>query len=269
MIFALLDFLQYRSRTRRYGDDPKQNFLALGHLGKIPQNTIDLLEPGDVLLTQKLDSLFSWGTMYFGTSPVDHLAIYIGDNKVIHATLSGVKEHSLLVFGNNTRVLPARLNLNDLPRSENKGESLPREETEKEGSRRLYHFLPPKYQLLWVAGRILLGLEPDLFRWKFYLDLCLLAALMDSILIVTTGYVFFLAACILWALPLIANLMIYRYRIRHNLPVDPTSHPDLFLRVLGREGGTVFPSQAATSQESLRIIPLSRISAVRQPTEPQ
>src|SRR5206468_1167660 len=98
-----------RFRWAHYGDDPRKNILALGHTRRVAKETLELLEPGDIIICQRMNSLMSWAVMYFGGGyAVDHLAIYVGEGRVVHATLAGVKENSIHILARGARVLPFR-----------------------------------------------------------------------------------------------------------------------------------------------------------------
>jgi hypothetical protein len=239
--------------------------MASGHLGRMPTEVLDQLEEGDSILTQRLDSFFSWGMMYFGSSPIDHIAVYVGEGKILHMTLGGSKIHSISVFGRQTRVLPARLNYDQLPKGAGDAIRNPSgSEDHVSQKRRLSHRLPPKLQLVWVAIRIMLGLNPDLFRWKFFLDILLACALLDIPLVYATGHLVFVWIASGIFLLALFNLIVFKIKGRLGLGRELTSHPDMFLRIFFRHGGKIFPTAAATNT----LTAFSPASASPPPTEP-
>lgn len=65
------------------------------------------MRPGDLILSGHMSSSLSWAVMYMSNFPLSHLAIYVGDKRIAHATTAGVCEHDIKVlFGANNILLP-------------------------------------------------------------------------------------------------------------------------------------------------------------------
>ena len=261
MLFAAWDFIQYKLRLRHYGTS-RQNLMSLGHLGGVPKETVNLLQESDLILTQKLDSALSWAMMYFTGSSVDHLAVYVGNGRILHMTLNGGKHHLLNVFGKNTRVLPIRLNVDQLPKTV--------ESAAPQKMRGHYSWTssPPKIQLLIIGLRLILGLHPSRFRWKFFLDLIILLALVDA-----AFFLFFhkimASYFVLFALATITiNQIVYKVQLGRGHPPEFFSHPDILLNVLSRVGGTIFSNKGALPVLGVdTILATSEASVSRQSTD--
>jgi hypothetical protein len=108
MLLALHDYIQYRNRSGRFTRKIKQGSLMGGAFEKnVPEDIIIQLKPGDILFIETFDSLISWAIMYLTNSQVSHIAIYLGDRNITHATDSGIVIESIdSLFDSNTRILP-------------------------------------------------------------------------------------------------------------------------------------------------------------------
>lgn len=270
MIFALWDYRDYRAARGRYGTGAGASGMAVAYRDKIPQEVIAQLEVGDSIMTQRLDSVFSWGTMYFASAPIDHIGIYVGDGKVMHMTLSGVKRHDINTLAKGARILPARINYERLKRSDDAdpsnsaGSALDEDvdDVADDGGfinrkRRPSHRLPPKMQLVWVAIRLMLGFYVDRYRWKFSADIALAAAIIDLPLYLITGWIF---ASPIAASALVLtgwNLAINTWRRQRHQPYELLSHPDIFWRHLHGIGGTIFTTLGPLSISEFGLLPLA------------
>lgn len=261
MLFASLDYIQYRRRTGRFGDD-QRSLLSLGWLGRIPDDVIANLEIGDCILTQRLDSWFSWAMLYLTSSPIDHVALYIGDGRIAHVTLNGFKEHSIHVFGSNTRVLPIRFAppSGTSPFEFNDGYTDGfRDFDDKEESSEP---LPAKIQLTMVGAQIIGGFYPDRFCWKFLLDLVMLGLLLDLAFFWLISAPFFTAvmagtAAISATIFGIRQLMkVLGYR------VERLNHPDTMARAFKNTGGVLFTSLGPLVACDLGLLPIKAFRAL-------
>jgi len=235
--------------------------MALAHIGGIPDQLLRDLRPGDLILTQRLDAWLSWAMMYFTSSSIDHAAIYIGDGKIFHVTLSGSKEHSIRVFGRNTRILPLRFALSSevAPQPE-----VPDSAPEDHGSTNSFiNKVPSKIQLTIVALRIVTGLHPERFRWKFLADAFLLAACIDVPLYGLFEMIFVSpAVAILIGIALFNLVRFYLLSLFKRPPPEPTSHPDLLERAFSNSGGIILSPLGPLVVCELGILPLKVFSAL-------
>lgn len=216
--------------------------MASGFIGPDLKGQIqDIALPNDMFFTQRLDSVFSWGTMYFGCSAVDHCGVYIGDGHIMHMTLAGSKIHSVNVLGRNTRVLFVDMNLPEDKRKVPDIQRLkainssPLSEEEKrkraEEPKKWYHRFSAKWQLLYVALRIALNFHHECFRISYIADMVIIAALLDISLYSSLGVAVAWVAVVVAALIIICNQVIWQYRTWRRKPAEPASHP-----VLGFQG---------------------------------
>ncbi len=260
MIVALIDYVQYRLRAGRYGDHQRDGGMgALAFVGSIPEDVVAQLEPGDVVFTQRLDSTLSWATMYFGSSPVDHMAIYVGDGNVIHATLGGVKMHTLKVLALNARVLivkdPRSVVGGGLDEQPTGGVLTPRE--------RWFHSLPPKGQLAMVAIEIVLGFYPASFRWKFFADVVFICVIIDTISYWLLNMYFALPAAFIFGCMIAVNLSFYTIRKWRGKSYQLLSHPDIGYRNFFRYGGRMVTKLGTLVVCDLGLVPLDLFLAYR------
>jgi hypothetical protein len=280
MLFALADLFSYRFRRNHYGDDPRRNIMALGHVKRIPDETFQMLEPGDIILCQRMNSLLSWAVMYFGGYGVDHVAVYVGDGKIIHTTFSGVMQHSIHVLSRGTRVLPFRLYGMDesdpgfaQTREPPKGSFLDRgtpglraNGAKEDGSPNVV--LPPVLQLTLVGIQIVLGLRPTSFKWRYYIDVGFLVALIDLILWPLNHFPMGITVWAVWLLNLIRLRRQYRKQLFAGQKFQPDSHPGLFMRMMWNQGGHIFPSQINNGRKKVRVWPQWAVPSSQRKTVP-
>lgn len=193
MIFALADWFKYRLRRGVYGDDPSKNIMAIGHEGQVAPETLELIEEGDIIICQRMDSAMSWAVTYFGGGyAIDHVAIYVGNEEVLHTTFSGTKIQALRALARGARILPFRpywLDEDGRPTEQRPPSPAGTSPTEKEGQVSDdprpdggdQPTLPPHLQLLLVGLQIVFGLRPTSFRWRYYADVGFCAAIIDFI----------------------------------------------------------------------------------------
>lgn len=260
MIFALADYLQYRLRIGRFGDHQKDGALgSFGFLNGIPEDVLEQIEDADIIFTQKLDSPLSWSVMYFGSSPVDHMGICSGQGTVIHATLYGVREHSIKALAKNARVFFVKdmaSVISDSIKSPNGGVLSRRD--------RWFHGFPPKIQLALGAVEIILGFYPASFRWWFFADVLIVCGIMD--VVIFGLWHIFVALPIAAALGfiLIFNMAKYAYLRVAGKPYELLSHPDLGLRSFYRHGGRMITKLGTFVLCEYGILPLKVFVAIRE-----
>ena len=235
MIFALYDYLQYAFRRGRFGDNQRSG-MGMGHYGSLSQELLSDMRKGDIILTQRLDSKFSWAMMYFTSSAIDHAAIYLGDGKIAHMTLGGFKEHKLGVLTKNSRTLPLRFAPNGGEDPFDFGDGYSRLEPRR---RMPSHRLPPKAQLIWAGIRINLGLHSDRFRWKFLADILVIGMVLDLMTVWATGFPVFCSIAASACLFASASALVLSVRQKFGAKLKPLSHPDLAFRAFSENGGVM------------------------------
>jgi len=256
MIFAALDYWCFRRQSGRYSDGKDAN-MRLAHHGPLPQSVIDELQIGDMILTQRLDSRFSWAMQYFSSSMVDHAAIYKGEGRIAHITLSGFREHSVKVFGKGFKVLPIRLApfMGDPFDFDEKGyDDSYRGPADRDIDRQ--PLFPAKAQLVFVGIRIVAGVYPDRFRWKFLADLVLCGIILDLMTYWLTGVAAFTGTSLIFAS--VASIIYGTMRLRQHFGarLRRMNHPDLLMRVVGRNGGLLFTTMGPLVLWQRSILPL-------------
>ena len=237
-----------------------------------------------MIICQRMDSLLSWAIMYFGGRyAVDHVAIYIGDGKVIHATLAGVKEHSIHTLARGARILPFRpygwdegdplstqtRSPSEQADNDRKGEVVEAKEPTEARHEDVVPLSPPHLQLLLVGLGIILGLRPTSFRWQYYWDVGFVAMLLDLVLWPINH---FPMACTIWAvwLAVLVGMRIrFRMQIRGGRMFESDSHPGLVIRLMWNQGGYIFPSQPINGRWKVRVWPAWQVLSSQRQTEHQ
>lgn len=267
MIFALFDFIQYRLRKGRYGADQKDAAMGgLSHYGEVPEHVINELRPADLFFTQRLDSIMSWGTMYFGSSSVDHIGVYVGSGQILHMTLSGPRRHSLNVVARGARVLVVRPTLRAAQESffglNPGGEYRRADGGYQDRSSAFWHVLSPRMQLFFYLPRILTGYYPAKYKWQFTADIFLAALLLDAPLWFGFHAVIALPITGIAAARTAYNLLRYRLGRKTSKPYRILSHPDIAYRGFFNGGGIVFAGFDTYVLGPWGIMPISLFAAL-------
>ena len=94
MIFALIDYAQYRFHTGSYSDAA---LYAEGWIPATPHNFSGGNEPkpGNYFVMHRRRSTTSWFIMYGTQSRANHAGLFAGNGLVIDALVSGVTQHPL------------------------------------------------------------------------------------------------------------------------------------------------------------------------------
>jgi hypothetical protein len=108
MIFALLDYLDFRRCAGRY--DPKNIVgpMAAAWEESVPDSVLKVLPPGAILATANHRSVGAWAIMYGTRSHVSHIAVYISERMIGHMIPgSGATTEPVdALFGPHRRILP-------------------------------------------------------------------------------------------------------------------------------------------------------------------
>lgn len=195
--------------------------------GDIPIKAIERLRPGDVLLVQTLDSPISWLIMYLTTSEISHVASYVGDGQIIHATTAGASIDPVeSLFGQNTRVLPTQWDWPDDLRTQ--------------VSRNLHDYLgtPYGWSAVLLKGFLILSARDwPYFRWRFFADIALTLLILDlPVLLLLHRPIF------LWLIPCYLTLIAFHWLLWKVRPLkfnEWTGKPCDMLSVIQQSGGTL------------------------------
>lgn len=170
MIFAAIDYFNFSRRSGRFGQTSGHDVMCGAFQEELPQELIDKLQPGDTIVIGNYDWWVAWLIMYLTSSQVSHIAIYCGQQNILHQTLSGLEFgpiHNL--FGPNVRLLPIKLPV--LP-----GETRSPITSEVADQ---YHAMPyPIWAVIRKGINIVIGRDWRYFRFKFAADILLLIFLV-------------------------------------------------------------------------------------------
>lgn len=106
MIFAIADYLHYVRKKGRFSRHPHTSFMAGAFERSLSPQAIAMLRPGDLIFVETMDRPAAWLIMYLTSSEVSHLAMYVGNGEIIHATLDGVRADPITSLYGNVRLLP-------------------------------------------------------------------------------------------------------------------------------------------------------------------
>ena len=217
-MFTLYDYIRYVLKPGRFGIHGRTSVMTRAFRGYIPEHILKKLQPGDLFFVQSLGSWLSWLIMYLTRSEIGHVAVYEGDLKISHSTLSGVRSDSIdAIISQDTLIVPCGLRLS----AEQQG---------KIGEFTFKHQgLPYDWNIVVRKGlRIILGREPHYFRLTFFADLIVLLVILDIPMMLITGRVVFMWLLLAYTVIVTANTLI---SIARPLKIDRrTAKPvELFL----------------------------------------
>jgi hypothetical protein len=92
MIFALIDFAQYRLQRGRYSPRRLEEQGAALAVSK-NFSAADMLEPGNFFFLHRRVSVSSWIIMYMTSGVWSHQGVIVRDGQVVDATPGGIRKH--------------------------------------------------------------------------------------------------------------------------------------------------------------------------------
>lgn len=195
--------------------------------GQPPIKAIRLLQPGDVLLVQTLGSPISWVIMYLTTSEISHVASYLGDGQIIHATSAGVSIDPIeSLFDQDTRVLPTKWDIPDSDRAK------------MVGSLRSHLGTPYGWSAVLLKGLLILsGRDWPYFRWRFAADITLALLILDL-----PALALLHRPVLTWLIPLYLSLIAFHWlfwKVRPLKFTEWTGKPCDMLSIVQHSGGTL------------------------------
>ncbi len=248
MIFALVDYMHYRTETGRFAKHAPTSPMGAAFARTLPQGIVDLLEPGDCIFTCRYGSMLLWAVMYFTSSEISHVAMYIGDGLIAHATLGGIlKQEISTLFGDDARLLPVHIGTDS-----DQQEALRRNVERILG--RSFGWRSVRTKLL----RILSGRDMAYFRWRFLFDAAIVIACCDFPFILTTG-----RPVLAWLLPAYVLLVLVNWVLWRTRPIlvdeDYVKPIDLYMMLLASGAQPMVDGHALDEQRRQRgLRPLSR-----------
>lgn len=171
MLFALYDYVQYRLRAGRYAMGSPRSIMGAAFEGAIPGRTLAELQAGDVLFLAHYGSRVSWPLMYLGGCEITHMALFVGDGRIVHQTLGGPAKQVLSGLSDpEMRFLPLKLRTTEAQRQVL---SMAADQIVADGSKY-------DWKSIWTIGRrAVLGRYLRCFRWWFLPDVFFVLLLLD------------------------------------------------------------------------------------------
>lgn len=201
MLYALYDYIAYKRRKGRFGNDLKYGIMASAWEGEIPSFVIDTLSDGDPLFFQTFNSFGAWLIMYGTNSQVSHVGIYAEGGRIFHMTPPrSVIEPLQNCFHKDVRILPCK-------NGPTPKQGRPIEIYAAEMAGEPYGYAG----VIMKALRILSGRDHQYFRWKFFLDVSLLFILIDIPIILLTKHPFLSYVLPAYLLLIVFNIIRKKY----------------------------------------------------------
>lgn len=232
MLFAAWDYIEFRKEAGRYARETGSDLMCGGYRDALPSEVLLALQNGDLILMGNFGWWVSWLIMYLTSSQISHVAVYVGDGKILHATLSGGELAPIeTLFRPCTRLLACKA-------------PIPAERRKSADWSAVHSFVGRPYSkllVLWKAMVILSGRDVDAFRWKFFFDLILLLFAADAIWFLASGSPF----GFYWIVPAYLGVIVIN---RFRWPPSPASwfrqyhgKPCDMLRWVVQYGGAFMP----------------------------
>jgi hypothetical protein len=217
MLFAALDYYNYRRESGRYSRDAGDDIMCGAFKESLPDILVCSLEPGDPIVSGNFGWWVAWLIMYLTSSQISHIALYAGNRKIIHQTLGGPVYGSIEdLFGSSERLLAIKM-----PPLKDGGQK------KVLGPSSIPNIAKNPYPTGLVIEKglqILTGRDGHRFRVKFLADAILIITLISSpLLIISTWAVVYL--CCGYLAVVAVNLIISHFRPppadeKHGAPCD-------------------------------------------------
>lgn len=149
---------------------------------ELPVEVLLALQEGDLILVGNFRSWMSWLIMYFTNSQISHAAVYIGDGKILHATLQGSELAPIqTLFKEGVRLLACKMPISDERRKSGHWRQICKDPVY---SQRRYSFRRVMLEGLWIVS----GRDAPFFRWRLFVDMALVFAIGDACTWATLGH---------------------------------------------------------------------------------
>jgi hypothetical protein len=239
-VFALLDYLRYRKRSGRFSRYTTQSYMGAAFEGGLSRRAVEALQPGAMLFVETLSDWRSWLIMYLTNSEVSHVAMYVGDGEILHATTSGSARQPLsALYSPDIRILPGVPSF-----VKGKGSIFAK------GDFADLVGLPYPWWIVVRKGvRILTGRDWPYFRWRFWIDLAVLFLLLDMPLLLTGRQIWFSWLSLLYLLTIMANAMLWKIRPLKSLSASVGKPCDWLYSLMYNGGELMFDAYALSKQK--------------------
>jgi hypothetical protein len=185
------------------------------------------LKPGDTIFVLTMNSAISWLVCYLTSSIVSHCAIYIGNGRILHATLSGTRDDPIsCLYGPGNRILFASMPMDSEKRAKVVSAT--------------HEYIGVPYGLLGIAYKALLilsGRDWPYFRWTFFFDFLISIAVLEIPLWFIYGHAVLAWAFLAWFAIVAINAARWMAWPRPNIWM--ASKPNNFLRLLIDNGAEI------------------------------
>ena len=230
LLIALLDFFKYKRKEGRFCS--KFPFMmGNGFHHRLPEETLNILKPGDLIFVQTLNSFISWLIMYITKSDISHNAIYIGNGMISHATTGGILDEPIESLFGDSVIVPCRMKFDKLQQ-----EKLIQAKNT---------FVGQPYNWNWVITKGLLILscrEHIYFRFSYLFDALFGLLILDFPFLYFGGF-----PVMLWCYPMYLILILTNFIKSKKYPIKIESNTvkpiEVYLLALERGGSVLLDPQ--------------------------
>lgn len=211
VMFIIIDYIFYRLRLGRHSVEAKRNRhpINLSWEGEYEPVLEKILTEGDLLFFAKNNSFISWLVQYFTKADISHAGVYMGEGKVIHATLSGSRIDLLSAFfEEGCHVIPVVMR--PVIKSKN-----PRESDLRKFVGKPYPIGP----VICRGGLYLIGMPWRKFRFTYLFDVITVSAIFLFLFFGEDFYFPLMAVAIVYL-----ALVVFSFLVRNKI-IFPISDP--------------------------------------------
>jgi hypothetical protein len=216
MIFAILDYLNYRRRGGRYSRITGSDIMCGAYERELPDEVLMVLQESDSVVVGNFGWWVAWLIMYLTESQVSHVAVYNGNRTIFHATVRGARVDPIeVLFGPRMRLLACKM-----PIDPEKRKAVDATDVAAYTGRRYSKLL-----VLLKGWAIVSGRDVPAFRWRYFADISIAILCVEAVVL----YLLHIDLGLYWAVvAYFALIWINRFRW------PPTEVTSLFGRYYGK-----------------------------------
>lgn len=147
----------------------------------LPDDVVQALETADLIGVGNFQSWMSWLIMYLTHSQISHIAVYVGDRKISHATLQGIKVEPIeALFGEHVRLLVCKVSVPEASRKHRIWKDI---DQNPRFAGRPYSLWRVVLKGMWIVS----GRDVSYFRWAIFADISFCIIAVDGLAWIAIG----------------------------------------------------------------------------------